>query len=300
MTLIHGQGFTEQDRGMYQKAIYMNVYEAIQEIGNAMKNLGIQLYYSHNQQHLSTVFNQPMTKDGNVFNPQMADAIKSLWKDPGIRQCFSKAKEYQLIDSAEYYFDNIDRIALPNYVPTDQDILQARIKSTGIVETRFNVEGLVYCMLDVGGQRSERKKWIHCFENVNALLFLVAISEYDQFLIEDHSVNRIHESLILFESICNSRWFKDTSIILFLNKIDLFKKKIQYSPLSDTFPGYKGGPDFELACKYLVKRFITLNSNENKTIYPHFTCATDTKQIRFVMLAVTDTIVKNNLRSIGL
>jgi len=40
-------------------------------------------------------------------------------------------------------------------------------------------------MFDVGGQRSERKKWIHCFENVNALMFLVAISGYDQCLAED-------------------------------------------------------------------------------------------------------------------
>jgi hypothetical protein len=44
---------------------------------------------------------------------------------------------------------------------------------------------LTYRMFDVGGQRSERKKWIHCFENVNCLLFLVAISGYDQCLVED-------------------------------------------------------------------------------------------------------------------
>lgn len=77
-----------------------------------------------------------------------------------------------------------------------------------------------YKLFDVGGQRSERKKWIHCFENVTAILFLVAISEYDQSLYEDESINRMQESLALFDSICNSRWFVRTSIILFLNKID--------------------------------------------------------------------------------
>jgi guanine nucleotide-binding protein G(i) subunit alpha len=70
-------------------------------------------------------------------------------------------------------------------------------------------------MFDVGGQRSERKKWIHCFENVTAIVFLVAISEYDQ------SINRMQEALVLFDSICNSRWFVRTSIILFLNKVRL-------------------------------------------------------------------------------
>lgn len=39
-------------------------------------------------------------------------------------------------------------------------------------------------MVDVGGQRSERRKWIHCFENVTSIIFLVALSEYDQVLVE--------------------------------------------------------------------------------------------------------------------
>ena len=40
-------------------------------------------------------------------------------------------------------------------------------------------------MFDVGGQRSERKKWIHCFENVTSIIFCVALSEYDQTLLEE-------------------------------------------------------------------------------------------------------------------
>lgn len=39
-------------------------------------------------------------------------------------------------------------------------------------------------MVDVGGQRSERRKWIHCFQNVTSIMFLVALSEYDQVLVE--------------------------------------------------------------------------------------------------------------------
>lgn len=52
--------------------------------------------------------------------------------------------------------------------------------------------------------------------------------------------NRMHESLKLFDSICSNKWFKDTSIIIFLNKSDLFKKKIVKSPLSICFPKYSG------------------------------------------------------------
>lgn len=83
------------------------------------------------------------------------------------------------------FFESLDRLFVPQYSPTDQDILRSRLKTTGITETVFDLGALTYRMFDVGGQRSERKKWIHCFENVTALLFLVAISGYDQCLVED-------------------------------------------------------------------------------------------------------------------
>lgn len=141
-------------------------------------------------------------------------------------------------------------------------------------------------MFDVGGQRSERKKWIHCFENVTTILFLVAISEYDQLLFEDETVNRMQEALTLFDSICNSRWFIKTSIILFLNKIDRFREKLPVSPMKNYFSDYEGGEDYTAACDYILNRFVSLNQSETKQIYTHFTCATDTTQIRFVMAAV--------------
>lgn len=79
----------------------------------------------------------------------------------------------------------MDRFWQPDYTPTDQDIVRCRAKTTGIIETTFHIGPLTYRMFDVGGQRSERKKWIHCFENVTAILFVVAISGYDQRLVED-------------------------------------------------------------------------------------------------------------------
>lgn len=154
-------------------------------------------------------------------------------------------------------------------------MLRSRVKTTGITESHFQIGELKYKLFDVGGQRSERKKWIHCFENVTAILFLVAISEYDQSLYEDESINRMQESLALFDSICNSRWFVRTSIILFLNKIDLFKQKIQNSPIRDYFPDYTGPPgDVQAGCEYFSHRFQALNQNTQKQVYVHLTCAT--------------------------
>ena len=83
------------------------------------------------------------------------------------------------------FCEDLDRVFDKGYVPTDQDLLRSRLRTTGITETVFELSQLRYRMFDVGGQRSERKKWIHCFEDVNCLLFLVAISGYDQCLVED-------------------------------------------------------------------------------------------------------------------
>jgi hypothetical protein len=136
------------------------------------------------------------------------------------------------------YFDSIARIGGRNYVPSDQDVLRSRVKTTGITETTFQIGELKYRMFDVGGQRSERKKWIHCFENVTAIVFLVAISEYDQMLYEDESINRMQEALVLFDSICNSRWFVRTSIILFLNKVRPFLPFFLLSPTFSLFTDF--------------------------------------------------------------
>ena len=121
-----------------------------------------------------------------LAHTQQAQASRAIFDDI--------EREFQLNDSAVYYFNAIDRMTAPNYMPTDQDILRSRVKTTGITETTFKVGELTYKLFDVGGQRSERKKWIHCFENVTALVFLVSLSEYDQMLYEDESVVRSYLS----------------------------------------------------------------------------------------------------------
>lgn len=111
----------------------------------------------------------------------------------------------------------------------------------------------------------------------------------------------MHESMKLFDSICNNKWFTETSIILFLNKKDLFTEKIAKSPLTICFPEYPGRNEYVQAGAYVQHKFEELNKQKDKKeIYTHFTCATDTTNVQFVFDAVTDVIVKNNLKDCGL
>ncbi|KAJ9601132.1 hypothetical protein L9F63_000711, partial [Diploptera punctata] len=140
-------------------------------------------------------------------------------------------------------------------------------------------------MVDVGGQRSERRKWIHCFENVTSIIFLVALSEYDQILFESENENRMEESKALFKTIITYPWFQHSSVILFLNKKDLLEEKIMYSHLVDYFPEYDGpNLDHIAAREFILKIYLTQNPDPDRMCYSHFTCATDTENIKLVLL----------------
>jgi len=239
-------------------------------------------------------------KDEEIqMTPEIVQHVKTLWADQGIQHTYSLRSKFQLNDSAEYFFHKVDEVSQAGYIPSEQDLLHARIRTTGIIENDFLIEKNRFKMIDVGGQRNERKKWIHCFEGVTAILFVVDISAYDKVLYEDEKVNRLVESLNLFENICNSRWFRETSIILFLNKSDLFKEKIKEVPLTTLFADYTGGSDFEAGTTFIEQEF-TKRNHFKKPVYCHVTCATNTQNVSIVFNGVKDIVVREALVRAGL
>jgi len=269
---------------------------AMRAIINATDKLGVNNIKAENKE-LAEMFTTNEILFEQKVTPEIAEAVKTLWEDPGIKELYARAHEYQLIDSAEYFITSIDRIVKEDYCPSTQDLLRARARTTGITEICFDLSGVHWRMVDVGGQRNERKKWIHCFQDVTALIFCVAMSEYDLKLYEDERVNRMHESVTLFEEICNCQWFNDTSVIMFLNKSDLFQEKIKEVDLAVCFDDYDGGCNYDKAVEYLKQKFVSLNRNKQKQIYSHVTCATNTDNVRHVFNAVKDIIIRESLLS---
>ncbi|XP_010724071.1 guanine nucleotide-binding protein G(q) subunit alpha [Meleagris gallopavo] len=211
MRIIHGSGYSDEDKRGFTKLVYQNIFTAMQAMIRAMDTLKIPYKYEHNKAHAQLVREVDVEKVSTFENPYV-DAIRSLWNDPGIQECYDRRREYQLSDSTKYYLNDLDRIADSTYLPTQQDVLRVRVPTTGIIEYPFDLQSVIFRMVDVGGQRSERRKWIHCFENVTSIMFLVALSEYDQVLVEsDNEVSNKHRALVLKKKFfCLSQMFSQS------------------------------------------------------------------------------------------
>lgn len=201
--------------------------------------------------------------------------------------------------NTDFYFPHL---SLQDYLPSQQDILLARRPTKGIHEYDFEIKNVPFKMVDVGGQRSERRRWFECFESVTSILFLVSSSEFDQVLMEDRQTNRLTESLNIFGTIVNNRVFSKVSIILFLNKTDLLEEKVKTVAIKDYFPEYEGDPhSLDDVQKFLVTCFRNQRrEQQNKQLYYHFTTAINTENIRLVFRDVKDTILHNNLEQLML
>uniref|UniRef100_A0A914C919 Uncharacterized protein n=1 Tax=Acrobeloides nanus TaxID=290746 RepID=A0A914C919_9BILA len=235
------------------------------------------------------------------LTPELTRTLIKLWKDPSLRiKTYDRGNEFQLPECASHFLNSLERIAKPEYEPTEQDILLVRKQTTGIVQMNFKIKNYDFRVFDVGGQRSERKKWIHCFEDVHAIIFIIAISEFDQVLLEDDTTNRMLESMRLFATTCNSCWFINTSIILFLNKKDLFEEKIKKKTIKICFPDYFGTNSYDEQIQFFERKFEKLNANPDKTIYIHQTCATDTNQVQLILDNVLEMIIEANLQGLGI
>ncbi|EDO18389.1 hypothetical protein Kpol_1013p63 [Vanderwaltozyma polyspora DSM 70294] len=309
LKILHQNGFSDKERISYRSAIYDNLTEIGRDLIGARQKFNLQIDSNSDltQEEIDDFLqfaseaSQPQFESMTQYPLKYSKTLNRVWKLTSTQNLINSpdiSKVY-IMDSASYFMDNINRISKKNYNPTDQDILRSRERTSGIFDTVLNLDSdLKIHIYDVGGQRSERKKWIHCFNNVTLIIFCVSLSEYDQFLMEDRSQNRFQESLVLFDNIVNSRWFARTSVVLFLNKVDLFAEKLKRVPLENYFPDYTGGQDINKAAKYILWRFVQLN-RANLNIYPHVTQATDTSNIKLVFAAIKETILQNNLKDSG-
>jgi len=297
MKILHTGGFSKSELLTFRPVVFNNTLTSMKTLVHAANNMGFE--FEEKNKPIANYFEQVSPVELEQFTMEMANNVKVIWEDAAIQQAFQRRNQFQLMDGAQYCFENVDRFTAADYIPNEIDVLRVRARTTGIIETTVKGKGTTFRMVDVGGQRSERKKWIHFFEDVTAIIYCVALNEYDMKLFEDENVNRMQESLELFEEICNSKWFTKTAIVLFLNKSDLFKEKIAKVSLSVLFPDYTLPCDLENGTAFIQKKFALHNRNPDKKIFAHVTNATDTANVKVVFDAAKEIIISQNLERLG-
>ncbi|NXP52224.1 GNA14 protein, partial [Heliornis fulica] len=296
MRIIHGSGYTEEDRKGFTKLVYQNIFTAMQAMIRAMDTLKIQYTSKENEENARMIKEVEVDKV-TVLERKQVEAIKKLWEDTGIQECYDRRREYQLSDSAKFYLTDLDRIAMSSFVPTQQDILRVRVPTTGIIEYPFDLENIIFSELYLERQNMILK----CFKSLKPCHIFENLSMRNSSKEAKPPQNRMKESKALFKTIITYPWFLNSSVILFLNKKDLLEEKIMHSHLTSYFPEYRGPKqDVKAARDFILKLYQDQNPDKEKVIYSHFTCATDTENIRFVFAAVKDTILQLNLREFNL
>lgn len=311
MNAIYGSNpFPDSEREGFKAIIFQNIIDSMKILISKVDEWG------EGQQiaiPASRAEVEGLPREASIDPPLAAHLIK-LWKDSAIQVAYKNRAKFQLTDSADYFFERLvspsdapskdqykSKVGEDNYLPSTQDVLRSRVRTTGIVMNKYDIEGNKFELYDVGGQRNERKKWIHCFDNVTAVLFVGVLSEYDQTLYEDDTTNRMVETVKLFAEVVGLSYFAATDFILFLNKRDLFEKKILTSKLTDCplFQDYDDSiNNYEAGCEVITEKFR--EKAPGKNIYPHITCATDTNLCKELLAKVTMIIIQGSLADAGL
>ncbi|MCJ1401024.1 guanine nucleotide-binding protein subunit alpha [Xylographa trunciseda] len=269
--LLSGDRFTSQDRRDAVNPIRVVLEDSISDMYECLigiKNSGIKFGDERSRAFQIIVLENkyPLNYLHDSFIRVIA-AVKALWRDQLV-QNFMYTKIGLQHNNIAHYLNNAERIVERCFIPSDQDILGLWTQSTGVYSRPMMIKDVIYNVYDVGGARSERKKWVHSFEAVDCVIFTVGLSDYNEYWYGD--MNTLEESLELFKSIITGKWFTKSAFFLVFTKVDFFKEKLIHDPLENHFPDYRGGRDPSHALEYWEQRFIDLKPHPDRQLHIQF------------------------------
>ncbi|KAK2464826.1 hypothetical protein APHAL10511_003244 [Amanita phalloides] len=247
------------------------------------------------------------------------EAITALWQDPIIQDMLNP-RNIRLEESPGFFLNDVDRIASCNYQPTDDDVVQARLRTLGVQKSNFfwthdtgsaprnnppntiaYTAGHECRLYEVGGIRNSLAAWYPFFDDVDAIIFLAPVSPFDERLAEDNRVNCLEDSFRLWRSVCANKLFARTQLILLLNKYDLLQAKLRRGVrIRDSVPSFGDRKnDLPTALRYFQHHFREIatqsSSTTRRNIFIHVTSAIDTKTVATILTAVKECVIHKHL-----
>jgi hypothetical protein len=195
-----------------------------------------------------------------AFTNELADALAQLWSDPVVADAFEHKDETIIPDHMDYFFAKLDALADDEYVPTDDDILRARIRTVGVKSVTFSTGRALVRIYDVGGQKNERGKWERIDAEVRGVIFCVSFADFDKPMFEElpNKVARIVDAINIFAEVVHRPKFAAAPIFFIANKFDMFTEKVTKTDcFVRVFPEYHGDPhDVKAAAEFLTRKFL--------------------------------------------
>lgn len=237
-----------------------------------------------------------------------ASLIGILWRHPTVNN-YIPLRKIQLDDSASYFLEQIDQIAQADYIPTNNDILRVRLTTLGVGEHTFAVKfaGKINTVtyFDVSGACGRRLSWIPYFEAATSLIFFAPISAFDEYLEDDPATNRLHHSLQLISAICANRILRHAHLVLFLNKIDLLKQKLEAGiEVQKYITSYGDRPNtYESVSDYFRNHFLQAHRRHDvsrRELHVHFSCMIDISASHVLITNVGAEIIRKHICGLNL
>uniref|UniRef100_A0A1I7UL91 Uncharacterized protein n=1 Tax=Caenorhabditis tropicalis TaxID=1561998 RepID=A0A1I7UL91_9PELO len=314
--IIHANGFkTEQELIQYRGLIDNNIRDIYLQLIAGARKLGVSLEpLNHFIFDIDDIY-KPMADEFAIrTTPDLVEPLSAFWKSEQIQEIYKRRYDFELMDSTKYYLESLDKISDPNYLPNEEDIVHSRKATVSINSIIFEYTGVSLQMVDVGGQRSERKKWLHLFDDAKVVLFVIDLTGFAKKSEESRNeLSRFPKffrdlgkdaydmkvALKIFNQIAGSNALSNAVFLLFFNKKDLFEELLPQVQLNACFSKFKEENNFENTSKYITEKFVRA-ARSKKSVFPHLTTATSTENIKLVFRACMESVFKANSKATGL
>ena len=309
---FYGKKFTTEELATWKEHVHCDILSQVLGILGGAKKL---------QLKLDPELCAPFQKDGFDEKSQLtltvANSIRELWEDARTQLVWRERSRCNVRDSFEYFIANLDRIAGEEYVPSYADILQVGINKSSVEEVNFRMKETNFRLYNIGQMWREPRRYLRFFAGITLVVYFVALNEYDEYTSDDEDKLKHDESFEIFESVVTDPLISSSGILLILNKVDLFKRKLRDVPYRVDFGPKQRNLDFqdpeikdlsvdlmgsdvlvEAAIKHVEKRFAAVAGTGRMYSCP--TSVIDTTTIKALFASCVEHVLRLNMSKSGL
>ncbi len=280
MHLLWAEGFEAEERLHFRSVIQSNIAVAFKMLLEHFHELGLSFHNSQSPRNEDIIKQIKAPIETMQQGLDYVRAWESLVGEDGIKKSYKHA----LLDNFARFSGDLVRLLSPDLVPTDADILHARLHTRRTTVTYLDTDTNMFRIFDFDGTRHGRKEWVHSFGGNNCLIFVAPLSGYNRFLVEDQTSSQLDEALKLFESLLAMTWFKRSPIYLILNKMDLLLEQIESCPITKQWPEYEGSlDDSENVITFIKNKFLKLADMVGRSVKVYPCNLTDIDSARIIL-----------------